>query len=88
MDLKEKILVALGLDKEETKLGFQAKSDDGTIFVSTAESSKNFVTTLSATFKIFLFRTPIPILLSLDRHIMIVPTGMANIIILYYIGNF
>mgnify|MGYP003628717166 CR=1 FL=1 len=36
MDLKEKILVALGLDKE-TKLGFQAKSDDGTIFVSTAE---------------------------------------------------
>ena len=37
MDLKEKILVALGLDKEETKLGFQAKSDDGTIFVSTAE---------------------------------------------------
>ena len=37
MNLKEKILVALGLDKEETKLGFQAKSDDGTIFVSTAE---------------------------------------------------
>tara|TARA_R110000824_G_scaffold204862_1_gene389615 strand:+ start:539 stop:1222 length:684 start_codon:yes stop_codon:yes gene_type:complete len=37
MDLKDKILVALGLDKEETKLGFQAKSDDGTIFVSTAE---------------------------------------------------
>ena len=36
MDLKEKILVALGLDKE-TKLGFQAKSEDGTIFVSTAE---------------------------------------------------
>ena len=26
MDLKEKILVALGLDKEETKLGSQAKS--------------------------------------------------------------
>ena len=37
MDLKKQILVALGLDKEETKLGFQAKSDDGTIFVSTAE---------------------------------------------------
>ena len=37
MDLKEKILVALGLSEEETKLGFQAKSDDGTIFVSTAE---------------------------------------------------
>jgi hypothetical protein len=39
MNLKEKILVALGLDKEEgnVKLGFQAKSDDGTIFVSTAE---------------------------------------------------
>jgi len=37
MDLKEKILVALGINEEETKLGFQAKSDDGTIFVSTAE---------------------------------------------------
>ena len=37
MDLKEKILVALGLTEEETKLAFQAKSDDGTIFVSTAE---------------------------------------------------
>tara|TARA_R110001583_G_scaffold7747_6_gene38145 strand:+ start:968 stop:1639 length:672 start_codon:yes stop_codon:yes gene_type:complete len=37
MDLKKQILVALGIDKEETKLGFQAKSDDGTIFVSTAE---------------------------------------------------
>ena len=37
MDLKNQILVALGLNKEETKLGFQAKSDDGTIFVSTAE---------------------------------------------------
>ena len=43
MDLKEKILVALGLDKEETKLGFQAKSDDGTIFVSTAEELENGV---------------------------------------------
>jgi hypothetical protein len=37
MDLKEKILVALGINEEETKLAFQAKSDDGTIFVSTAE---------------------------------------------------
>jgi len=37
MDLKEKILVALGLDKEEVKLGWQSKSEDGTIFVSTAE---------------------------------------------------
>jgi len=43
MDLKEKILVALGLDKEETKLGFQAKSDDGTIFVSTAEELESGV---------------------------------------------
>tara|TARA_R110001632_G_scaffold36864_4_gene93102 strand:+ start:414 stop:1076 length:663 start_codon:yes stop_codon:yes gene_type:complete len=42
MDLKEKILVALGLDKE-TKLGFQAKSDDGTIFVSTAEELESGV---------------------------------------------
>ena len=33
MDLKKQILVALGINKEETKLGFQAKSDDGTIFV-------------------------------------------------------
>jgi vancomycin resistance protein YoaR len=37
MDLKEKILVALGLAEEEVKLGWQGKSDDGTIFVSTAE---------------------------------------------------
>jgi preprotein translocase subunit SecD len=37
MDLKEKILVALGLSEEEVKLGWQGKSDDGTIFVSTAE---------------------------------------------------
>ena len=36
MDLKEKILVALGLDKE-VQLGWQGKSEDGTIFVSTAE---------------------------------------------------
>ena len=39
MDLKNQILVALGLDKgeEETSLAYQAKSEDGTIFVSTAE---------------------------------------------------
>ena len=37
MDLKEKILVALVLDKEEVQLGWQGKSEDGTIFVSTAE---------------------------------------------------
>ena len=39
MDLKEQILVALGLNKEEeeVKLGWQGKSEDGTIFVSTAE---------------------------------------------------
>ena len=39
MDLKEQILVALGLNKkeEEVQLGWQAKSEDGTIFVSTAE---------------------------------------------------
>jgi hypothetical protein len=38
MDIKEQILVALGLNKEETvKLEWQAKSEDGTIFVSAAE---------------------------------------------------
>ena len=38
MDLKEQILVALGLDKgEEVVMAYQAKSEDGTIFVSTAE---------------------------------------------------
>jgi uncharacterized protein YdcH (DUF465 family) len=38
MDIKEQILVALGLRKEETiKLEWQSKSEDGTIFVSTAE---------------------------------------------------
>ena len=38
MDLKEKILIALGLDKEEEiKLGWQSKGEDGTIYVSTAE---------------------------------------------------
>ena len=39
MDLKEQILVALGLNKaeDEIKLEWQSKSEDGTIFVSTAE---------------------------------------------------
>jgi hypothetical protein len=39
MDLKEQILVALGLNKkeEEVTLAWQSKSEDGTIFVSTAE---------------------------------------------------
>jgi len=38
MDIKEQILVALGLNKdEEVKLAWQGKSEDGTIFVSTAE---------------------------------------------------
>ena len=38
MDLKNQILVALGLDKgEEVTMAYQAKSEDGTIFVSTAE---------------------------------------------------
>ena len=39
MDLKQQILVALGLDKqEEVNLEYQAKLEDGTIIVSTAES--------------------------------------------------
>ena len=38
MELKERILVALGLNKdEELQLAFQAKTEDGTIIVSTAE---------------------------------------------------
>jgi S-DNA-T family DNA segregation ATPase FtsK/SpoIIIE len=38
MDLKNQILVALGLDKgEEVTMAWQSKSEDGTIFVSTAE---------------------------------------------------
>jgi len=43
MDLKEQILVALGLNKEEVKLGWQAKTEDGTILVSTAEELENGV---------------------------------------------
>tara|TARA_R110002012_G_scaffold1170_2_gene4891 strand:+ start:137 stop:820 length:684 start_codon:yes stop_codon:yes gene_type:complete len=38
MDLKEKILTALGLEKEEVKLEWQSKLEDGTIVVSTAET--------------------------------------------------
>ena len=38
MDVKKQILVALGLDKgEEVNMEWQAKSEDGTIFVSTAD---------------------------------------------------
>ena len=39
MDIKEQILGALGLNKaeDEVKLAWQSKSEDGTIFVSTAE---------------------------------------------------
>ena len=38
MDLKNQILVALGLNKdEEVMMAWQAKSEDGTIFVSTAD---------------------------------------------------
>jgi len=45
MDIKEQILVALGLNKaeEEIKLAWQAKSEDGTIFVSTAEELESGV---------------------------------------------
>ena len=37
MDIKEKILVALGLDKEPVKMAWQAKTEDGTILTSTAD---------------------------------------------------
>ena len=37
MDLKKQILSALGLDEEKVTLGWKGKSEDGTIFVSTAE---------------------------------------------------
>jgi hypothetical protein len=45
MDLKEQILVALGLNKaeKEIKLAWQGKSEDGTIFVSTAEELESGV---------------------------------------------
>ena len=38
MDLKNQILVALGLDKGEVKLEWQSKLEDGTLVVSTAET--------------------------------------------------
>jgi len=44
MDLKKQIRVALGLDTEEDlQLAFQAKTEDGTIIVSTAEELENGV---------------------------------------------
>ena len=44
MDLKQQILVALGLDKqEEVNLEYQAKLEDGTIIVSTAETLESGV---------------------------------------------
>ena len=44
MDIKEKILLALGLEREkEVKLGWQSKTEDGTILVSTAEELENGV---------------------------------------------
>jgi hypothetical protein len=44
MDLKKQIREALGLNKEkEVKLGFQAKTEDGTIVVSTAEELESGV---------------------------------------------
>jgi len=44
MDLKQQILVALGLDKqEEVNLEYQAKLEDGTIIVSTADSLESGV---------------------------------------------
>ena len=40
MEVKEQILVALGLKKEEQEvnLGWQSKAEDGTIFVSTLDA--------------------------------------------------
>tara|TARA_R100000700_G_C3170273_1_gene144896 strand:+ start:995 stop:1708 length:714 start_codon:yes stop_codon:yes gene_type:complete len=43
MDLKKQILSALGLNEDEVKLAWQAKSEDGTIFVSTAEELESGV---------------------------------------------
>ena len=44
MDIKERILIALGLNKDEdVKLAFQAKTEDGTIIVSTAEELESGV---------------------------------------------
>ncbi len=38
MELKEQILVALGLKKGEVNLGWQSKAEDGTIFVSSLDA--------------------------------------------------
>jgi hypothetical protein len=43
MNLKKQILEALGLEKEEVQMGWQAKTEDGTILVSTAEELENGV---------------------------------------------
>ena len=45
MDIKEQILVALGLNKaeEQVKLAWQSKGEDGTIYVSTAEELESGV---------------------------------------------
>tara|TARA_R100000654_G_scaffold14221_2_gene30666 strand:+ start:274 stop:1002 length:729 start_codon:yes stop_codon:yes gene_type:complete len=45
MDIKEQILVALGLNKaeDEIKLAWQSKGEDGTIYVSTAEELESGV---------------------------------------------
>tara|TARA_R110000772_G_scaffold258238_1_gene375384 strand:+ start:141 stop:797 length:657 start_codon:yes stop_codon:yes gene_type:complete len=43
MDLKNQILVALGLDKEEVLMAFQTKLEDGTIITSTAETLESGV---------------------------------------------
>jgi hypothetical protein len=43
MDLKNQILIALGLDKEEVNLAWQSKLEDGTIVVSTAETLESGV---------------------------------------------
>jgi len=37
MDIKEKILVALGLNKETVSMSYQVKTEDGTILTSTAD---------------------------------------------------
>jgi hypothetical protein len=43
MDIKKQIKIALGLESDEVKLGWQSKSEDGTIFVSTAEELESGV---------------------------------------------
>ena len=43
MNLKKQILEALGLNEEEVQMGWQAKTEDGTILVSTAEELENGV---------------------------------------------